>query len=251
MDALITTLAPIILPLLGAIWGGFNSIRFVHEGERAILLRFEKAVMRNGNYVVKNPGFTMFWPKINRLATIHVRTRTINLPTQILTLNDDSILGVSAIILARVIDTPVMVYHAIFETAAGVNAATSDVGLRILRQVMVEKSYADIIGNRQAIDEELRSELQAVASSWGLEIIAFSLSDCSPTTETAKLLQTRRQSEERVQALIAAASSLSVSPAELNPSLAAALVGTPLVVSITADTGETAPTDSSQNKNGT
>lgn len=223
---------PLLLPIAGGVWGAVNSIRFVHEGERALLLRFEKVVRRQGKLVVKTPGFTMFIPKINRLAVIHVRTRTINLPSQVLTLKDASVLNVSAVILARVIDTADDLYHALFETSAGVNQTTNDMGLVILRRVISEKVYEDVVSNREAIDKELLDALQIEAKQWGLQIITFALSDCSPTIDTARLLQTARQSAERVTALVEASAILGTSPTALDPQLAAALVGTPLVLAI-------------------
>ena len=67
-----------ILSIVAAIGGAAGGIRFVKEGERGILLRFEKAVTRNREYRVILPGLRLMVPAMHKLARIHVRQRTIN-----------------------------------------------------------------------------------------------------------------------------------------------------------------------------
>jgi regulator of protease activity HflC (stomatin/prohibitin superfamily) len=225
-----------LLPILAAVIGGIAGIKFVSEGERAILMRWEKAVKRKGEYVVVHPGFKFMIPKMYRLARIHVRQRTINFPLQTIVLSDHTIFKVSAVLLCQVKDTTQDLYNALFETT-GVNGALTDYGLMVVRDALMGKSYEDLSGDgRQEIANEMQNKLQAQADQWGVQIIKFELSDCEPTDETARLIQTSANATFRAKALTGAATELGLKNAKaIPPSLAAVLVGIPMVASASTE----------------
>lgn len=229
MVEMLLSLAPVLVPFLGAVAG----IRFVSEGERALLLRFDKAVTkRNGEYKVIMPGLRLMIPGAHKLARIHVRQRTINLPSQTIVLADSTVFDVSAVILCRVKDTAQDLYNALFETT-GINLALTDYGLIVIREVLADKTYENLVENRSQISNELFQAIQAQADGWGVEIIKFELSDCDPSPETARLMQTRVQTKFRLTALKEAATDMGLtSPVQLNTTLGAVLVGVPLVANV-------------------
>ena len=94
MGELIQALIPILIAGVGAVAG----IKFVSEGERALLLRFDKAVQRGGEYRVIMPGLRFLIPGAHKLARIHVKQRTINFPSQTIVLKDRTVFEVSAVI---------------------------------------------------------------------------------------------------------------------------------------------------------
>lgn len=219
-----------ILSLLAAIGGAAGSIRFVKEGERGIMLRFEKALKRNGDYRVVMPGLRIMVPGMHKLARIHVRQRTINFPEQTIVLSDRTVFAVGAVMMCRVKDTATDLYNALFETT-GIDEALTDYGLLVVREVLAGKNYEDLFGlNREAISRELRDQAEAKAGEWGVEILSFELSDCRPHDETARLIQTSAQAAFKLDALMATARALGMSNvAELHPGLASVIVGAPLV----------------------
>jgi regulator of protease activity HflC (stomatin/prohibitin superfamily) len=219
-----------LLPLIGALGSGVGSIRFVREGERAIMLRFDKAIKRNGEYRVISPGLRMMIPSVHKLARIHVRQRTINFPAQTIVLSDQTVFDVSAVLICRVKDTPQDLYNALFETT-GIDTALTDYGLLVLRDVLTEKRYQDLSGTgRQEISHELLEKVQVKADEWGVEVLILELSDSNPSEETARLIQTSAQTSFRVAALQEAASELGLeNVSDIPPGLAATLIGAPLV----------------------
>jgi regulator of protease activity HflC (stomatin/prohibitin superfamily) len=232
---MIEILVAALAPLLGAV----GSIRFVREGERAIMLRFDKAVKRrNGEYKVIMPGLRLMIPGMHKLARIHVRQRTINFPGQTIVLADNTVFEVSAVLMCRVKDTALDLYNALFETT-GINVALTDFGLMVVREVLGDKEYDDLFGDtREEIAAELMAKLQPQANQWGVNVLVFELSDCRPNAETARLIQVSAQTDFRVKALTEAANELGVPNArDLPPSLAAVLVGAPLVASASITSG--------------
>ncbi len=219
-----------IATLLAAVGGVAGSIRFVREGERGIMLRFEKALRRNGEYRVVLPGLRLMIPGVHKLARIHVRQRTINFPEQTIVLSDRTVFGVGAVLMCRVKDTATDLYNALFETT-GIDEALTDYGLLVVRDVLAGKSYADLFGdNRREIAGELLHRAQGKAGEWGVELISFELSDCKPTDETARLIQTAAQASFKLAALTAAAETLGLADlSQLDPGLASLIVGAPLV----------------------
>lgn len=236
MAEILSALIPIIGALGGGIWGIVKGFQFVKEGERAILTRFDKAIVRKGSYKVVMPGLKLMIPGIHRLARIHVRQRTINFPLQTIVLADNTVFEISAVLICRVKDSAQDLYNALFETT-GINQALTDYGLTVVRKVLGNKRHDSLFGeDREKISSELLAAITGRAGEWGVEILAFELSDCKPNEETARLIQTSAQAKFRVDALTVAAKVLGYEkPRELNPQLAAVLVGAPLVASVQAN----------------
>lgn len=167
-----------ILSVLAGIGGLAGGVRFVKEGERGIMLRFEKALKRNGEYRVILPGLRVMVPGMHKIARIHVRQRTINFPEQTIVLSDRTVFGVGAVLMCRVKDTATDLYNALFETT-GIDEALTDYGLLVVREVLAGKNYEDLFGeNRRQISDELRQRAQDRAGEWGVALISFELSDC-------------------------------------------------------------------------
>ncbi len=210
-----------IASVLAALGGVAGSIRFIKEGERGIMLRFEKALRRNGEYRVVLPGLRLMVPGMHKLARIHVRQRTINFPEQTIVLSDRTVFEVGAVMMCRVKDTATDLYNALFETT-GIDEALTDYGLLVVRDVLAGKTYEDLFGERRGqISDELMTEAQDKAGEWGVALISFELSDCKPTNETARLIQTAAQAAFKLDALTAAAKALDIADlADLDPGLA-------------------------------
>jgi len=225
--ALVTALIGLLAPAVGAVSG----IKFVSEGERGMVLRFDKAVKRRKTteYKVVGPGLRLLFPGVHKLARVHVRQRILDLPTQTIILSDRTVFKVSAVLVCRVKGTPDDVYSALFETT-NLNKALQNVGTRVIRDVLTRKGYADMFGEEQAkIAGELIEAIRPHADQWGVEMLSFQLNDCDPDEGTTRLIQTVAQAEFRLEALTASADKLR--GLDISPGLAGVLIGAPLVAS--------------------
>jgi|GEM_PF-1632126 len=245
---IIDTIAP-LLPTIGGVgaaaFGAFKGISFVREDERALKLRFEKALKnRKGEYKVVYPGLRLLIPTVHKLARIHVRQRVINLPTQSIMLSDNTLFDVSAVITAQVRDTPQDIYNAVYETT-GVDKSLSDFGLTVVRDVLLSRKYSDLHGEEAAkIDAELCELLQKKADEWGIHVLSFRLSDCEPSDETARLIQAKAGMQLKVEGLNEVAKNLGKNDVmALSPSLIAGLLGVQPVTSVSTTTRAVEPGD--------
>ncbi len=80
----------------------------------------------------------------------------------------------------------------------------------------------------QKISNELITEMTAKTKDWGIIVIDFSLTDCSPTPETAGLINLRLGAEMRFNALKEVATKMDFDIHELNSTLGAVIIGIPL-----------------------
>ncbi|HEY4475589.1 MAG TPA: SPFH domain-containing protein [Candidatus Paceibacterota bacterium] len=218
----------VLMALLSAIAAGitavFKTIKFVHEGERGIRLRFGKARRDyNGNPVVYDPGFLLLIPFVDTLQRRHVRQQTLKFENQLIMLKSGLIFNVSAIVMFRVTD----VYKALFEIDQ-LDDSISDLSMGILRDEISKRGYEDLF-DTEGISTNLFSALQGKAEEWGVEFVMFKLTNCAPTPSTANIVNVQIGTKMKAAALIEGAKQLDLDVSRLNSTLGAVLVGMPLV----------------------
>lgn len=222
-----------LLPLIGAIGGAISGSKFVQEGQRGVKLRFGKVVRtRDGQPKVINPGFVFVIPSIEHLHRTHVRARTLSLPVQDVILADKLVFTVSGMVQVRVRDTPDGVYAALFETN-GLNETVMDYVSGQLRDVISEQTY-ETAPDRELIATKVTDGITRQLAEWGVEVIDFRLTDCAPTTQSARAILIGVETRMRGQALRDVATELVGHDAvkHLPSSVAAALIGTPVVTAL-------------------
>ncbi|HKX73554.1 MAG TPA: SPFH domain-containing protein [Candidatus Saccharimonadales bacterium] len=229
-------LSTILVPVLGALVSVAKGIKFVPEGQRGIKLRFGKAVRHKtgplkGQPKVIEPGLRLLIPFVDTLVRRHVRQQTIRSEDQEIMLKDRSVFRISAVTIFRVTD----VYRALFEID-DLDDSVDDFCMAVLRDFLSVKD-ADGIADTQQISKELLQLLVAKAEEWGVEFISFRLTDCSPTSQTAELLLTKTLASRKMEALNAAAKEAGTTLNDLDPTLAAAIIGVPVAASIGARRG--------------
>lgn len=226
-------MGPALLPALAAIAGGISGSSFIQEGQRGVKLRWGKVVRgRNGEPKVVRPGFVFVIPKVEHLVRTHVRVRTVNLANQEIMLTDGMEFVVGGLVRFHVHDTPADVYAALFETD-GLNRSVSDYVSGKLRDTLADMDYEQVLG-RGTVTEKVTEEIRAQLREWGLELIEFNLTDCSPTPPSARAILIGSATRMRAEALMEVSSKLAgdLNLKNLSPTVAAALIGTPVAASL-------------------
>ncbi|NQV12435.1 hypothetical protein HQ524_03650 [Candidatus Uhrbacteria bacterium] len=213
-------LGPMLVPAIAAAFAAFKSVKFVHEGERGIRLRFGKATRNRKTDEVKvsPPGFIFMIPFADTLQRRHVRQQTIRLQNQTVVTTEGLVFSLSAFLLFRVTD----VYKALFEIK-GLEKALEDFIQSQLKVVACAKDSKGILDAKK-ISEEVRALIEAKANEWGVEFIEFGVIDVEPSEEAAQVLIMSARAKE----LVRIAEELNV---DMTPGLAMVLVGAPLVAS--------------------
>jgi regulator of protease activity HflC (stomatin/prohibitin superfamily) len=237
--ALIETLIP-ILSSVTALGGLASGARVVQEGQRGMKLRFGKVVRhkagsRKGNPKVVKPGFVFLIPGVDSLRKVHVRASTLNLDTQSIMLKDRTVFNVGAMVIVRVRDTDDDVYRALFETF-NLHGSVRDYCAAELRDVLTGMTYTDM-ADPESLARQVHARVEGKLTGWGLRVEEFMLTDCSPTPATARLVLMGTEVEFRTEALRSAAAAMASDPniRRVHPTIAAALVGTPVGVQLGGD----------------
>ncbi len=228
MDEIFGSLSKeIITIVITAIVAGIKSIKFVHEGELGIRLRFGKA-QRNRKKEPKiiNPGFVLMIPFIDSLRRHHVRQQTIRLDNQKVMMQEGLIFNVSAMVVFKVKN----IYSALFEID-DLDSSLEDFSMATLRDILAKKSYHEL-SDMELIAKELLEKIQEKADEWGVQFLTFKLTDCAPTQETAPLINAEAGVNLKIKALQKAAESMNMDFHELSPTLAAALIGIPVATAL-------------------
>ena len=237
MSTIIDTFATLgtgLVPALAAIGGAIGGSKFVQEGERGLKVRFGKVRRdRDGNPKVVYPGFCFVIPTIERLVRTHVRTRTFNLPTQEVVLADRMVFQVSGVVRVQVRDDAHAVYSVLYETS-NIGSVVADYVTTELREVLAKSTYEQVVTGESVV-KQVTGAIKAQLNQWGLVLTQFNLSDCSPTEQTARVILLGAETGMRADALLLAAAKVAGdrNVAALSPTVAAALIGTPVATSLT------------------
>lgn len=224
---ILTVAGPAAVGLLGAASG----LKFVEEGQRGLILRFGKVKRdRAGEPAVVGPGFRILIPTVDRLVRTHVRTRTIDLPPQTVVLKDRTVFEVSGVLLGHVRDDARAIYQALFETD-DFEGSIRDYATAQLREVLGGATYEQVLEPKALLDQ-VNAHVTEQLERWGFTAGRVMLTNCSPTQKTAAAILLTAETSFRVEALNTAAGAVTDTARRLQPTVAAALIGTPVSVAL-------------------
>lgn len=203
------------------------SLRVIRDGYYGVKLFLGKPV-RNVYHGVKtySPGLVFMWP-FQELHQIYVRQRTTELVEQEVKIKDGLIFRVSAVLVYK-ISSP---YNAMFQVD-NLEAAVEAVAMTVVREIFTPLTHSEI-GDISGINKKMLEAVQIKVKDWGVKVVALRLGNCAPTPETSNVLVAQEGAKQRVAALQMAAKVLKVQVTELNSTLAAAIIGTPIMAAVT------------------
>jgi regulator of protease activity HflC (stomatin/prohibitin superfamily) len=218
------------IPVLAPLLAGASGVRFVQESQRGIKLRFGKARRRrDGTPRIVKPGFCLVLPTIHSLRRIHVRTQTIVLDPQQVILADHTVFNVGGLVLTQVIDDPHAIYNSMFEVD-DVATSVEEYCAAALRDVLLGVEYTEL-SDPGSLADQVRDIVEPTLTSWGISLQDFRLTNCYPTPQTAQAILAETGTRFRAKALEAVLNDLN-DTIQVNSTLAAALVGIPVAISL-------------------
>lgn len=218
----------LVAAVISAGTAAFKSIRFVHEGEKGIKLRFGRAI-RDSKGIPKiiEPGFAILIPFVDTLRRHHVRQNSYRFAEQRIMLKDGLIFTVSGMVVFKVDD----VYRALFEIC-NIDQSIDDIAMAAVRDEVGALNH-DELKDTAAISNRLVERIRKRCDEWGIQVIQFSLTDCAPTPETANLLNAEIGLRLRVEALEKVLKGRTDALfTKFNSTLIAALIGVPVMTSL-------------------
>ena len=137
-----------------------SAIKVVKEYQRLVIFRF-------GRYVgTRGPGIIIIIPFIERVERrVSVRTEVIDVPTQEMITKDRVPVKVDAVILFRVVD-PMKSVIEIRDYLYG----TTQLAQTTLRGIVGKNDFAELITNREKVNEELQKIIDSHTDPWGIKV---------------------------------------------------------------------------------
>ncbi|MDO8473845.1 MAG: slipin family protein [Dehalococcoidia bacterium] len=191
-------------------------VRVVRQWERGVLLRF-------GRFVgMRNPGFNVIIPGVDRLIKVDTRILTIILEPQEVITKDNVTIKVDAVLYFRVADATKAVMN-----VEDYVSATMQIALTTLRSVLGQSELDEMLAHRDKINQRLREIIDGQTEGpWGVVVTVAEVKDVllPESMQRAMARQAEAEREKRgkivhaqgereaAQALADAAKILSVEP---------------------------------------
>ncbi len=172
-------LAIIVLALLG------SAIKVIREYERIVVFRL-------GRFVgAKGPGVIFVAPVINRLFTVDLRERFLEVSRQTCITKDNAPVDIDFLIYYKVFDAGHSVIQVQNFTGASVGIATTT-----LRAVVGDIPLDELLARREQINNLLRAKLDEVTERWGVKVTSVEIREILPPKDVQEAM-VRQMSAER------------------------------------------------------
>ncbi|WKX69594.1 slipin family protein [Streptomyces sp. XD-27] len=174
------------LALSGAAVYAAAAARVVKQYERGIVFRLGK--LRSA---VRQPGFTMIVPVVDRLRKVNMQIVTMPVPAQEGITRDNVTVRVDAVVYFKVVDpADAIVQVEDYRFAVSQMAQTS------LRSIIGKSELDDLLSNREKLNQGLELMIDSPAVGWGVHVDRVEIKDVS-LPETMKRSMARQAEADR------------------------------------------------------
>jgi regulator of protease activity HflC (stomatin/prohibitin superfamily) len=167
-------------------------VNILNEYERAVVFRLGRLIDR-----AKGPGLVLiFWP-IDRMVKISMRTVVHDVPSQDVITKDNVSVKVNAVVYFRVVDPAkavVEVENYLF--------ATSQMAQTTLRSVLGRAELDELLGERDRLNEELQTIIDAHTDPWGVKVSSVEVKHIDLPQEMQRAMAKQAEAEREKRAKI-------------------------------------------------
>ncbi|MDO8625594.1 MAG: slipin family protein [Candidatus Diapherotrites archaeon] len=182
----------LLIPLvILAFFLALGGIRILTEWERGVILRL-------GRYQTTwGPGIHFLIPIFQRLITVDMRIRTVDIPRQEVITKDNIALLVNAVVYFKVekpADTVIKISdytYALRQYAQGA-----------LRDVIGTNELDFVLGERVKISEQIKKIIDAETSEWGLDISSVKIQEIELPSEMKRAMAKQAEAERERRASV-------------------------------------------------
>jgi regulator of protease activity HflC (stomatin/prohibitin superfamily) len=167
-------------------------INILNEYERAVIFRLGRLLP-----ATKGPGLVLiFWP-IDKMVKISLRTVVHDVPSQDVITKDNVSVKVNAVVYFRVMDPTkavVEVENYLF--------ATSQMAQTTLRSVLGQAELDELLSEREKLNEELQSIIDAQTDPWGVKVSSVEVKHVDLPQEMQRAMAKQAEAEREKRAKI-------------------------------------------------
>ncbi|MFF4977223.1 slipin family protein [Streptomyces sp. NPDC001083] len=160
--------------------------RVVKQYERGVVLRLGR--LRSE---VRDPGFTMVVPFVDKLRKVNMQIVTMPVPAQEGITRDNVTVRVDAVVYFKVVDAADAVIQ-----VEDYQFAVSQMAQTSLRSIIGKSDLDDLLSNREKLNQGLELMIDSPAMGWGVQIDRVEIKDVS-LPETMKRSMARQAEADR------------------------------------------------------
>lgn len=161
-----------------------SALKVIYEYERAVVFQFGRF------WKVKGPGLIIIIPVIQRMVRADLRVRVHEVPTQEVISRDNVSVKVNAVLYFRIVDPE----HAIIRVA-DFYAATSMLAQTTLRSVLGKHELDEMLSERDKINSDIQSILDAQTEAWGVKVTNIEVRDIQLTESMIRAIAKQAEAE--------------------------------------------------------
>ena len=167
------------------------SIKQINQYQRGVKFTF-------GRYTgIMNPGWRIVIPIFQSYQKIDMRIKAVNVPDQEAITKDNISVTVNAVIYYKVGSAE----KAIIEVE-DFYYAVSQLAQTTMRNVVGEVNLDELLSNRDAIAEKIRSIVNSASDVWGIEVHSVELKDVTLPEEMKRVIGKQAEAEREKRAVI-------------------------------------------------
>lgn len=167
------------------------SIRQINQYQRGVKFTL-------GRYTsIMEPGWRLVWPIIQGYQKVDMRIKAVDVPDQEAITKDNISVTVNAVIYYRVRSAE----KAIIEVE-DFYYAVSQLAQTTMRNVVGEVNLDELLSNRDAIAEKIRSIVDKATDAWGIEVQSVELKDVTLPEEMKRVIGRQAEAEREKRSVI-------------------------------------------------
>ncbi len=136
-----------------------SAIRILREYERGVVFTLGRF------WGVKGPGLIILIPVVQQMVRVDLRTRVLDVPPQDVISRDNVSVQVNAVIYYRVMDPEKAILQ-----VENYDQATSELAQTTLRSVVGQHELDEMLAEREKLNKDLRTILDAQTDAWGIKV---------------------------------------------------------------------------------
>lgn len=179
---------PVIIFIIAVI---ISAIRQVNEFERGVRFTFGKFTG------IMNPGWRLVIPIIQFYKKVDMRIRAVDVPDQEAITKDNISVSVNAVIYYKVADAK----RAILEVENFFHAI-SQLAQTTMRNVVGEVELDELLANREASSEKIRTIIDEASDEWGIKVDAVELKDVILPENLKRVIGKQAEAEREKRSVI-------------------------------------------------
>ena len=180
---------PFLIPIfVFLILPGF---RVVKQYEQGVIFRFGKIISS------REPGLNWMIPYVDKMVKIDFRTITLPVPTQKIITKDNVSVDISAVAYYKVVDAQKSII-----AIENVMSAINQIAQTTVRNIVGRFQLDEVLSERDAINKEIRTVLDAHTEAWGVVVSIVEIKDIELPENMQRAMAKQAEAERERRAVI-------------------------------------------------